>query len=219
MRMGDDDEAGVLADMPRSADSSADAHSQEGAEDDRRLGLRLKARRLERNLSLSQLSAKCGISIGMLSQIERGLSTPSLRTLRMVANALTVPMSWFFTAPEEASPTASPYIVRRADRRLLRLTPTGVIKELLSHASPSIFEMYELLLQPGGSSGAEFFSHEGEKAGLVLSGKLRLIINGDPHVLSAGDSFQFPSILSHHFNNPEADVARVLWIIAPPYAR
>lgn len=214
-----DDGAKAVENAPLVARSGASSVDRDNAEDDRRLGMRLKARRLEQKLSLNQLSARSGISIGMLSQIERGLSTPSLRTLRVLATALTVPMSWFFTAPEQVSKTTSPYIVRRADRKLLRLTPTGVMKELLSHASPSMLEMYELLLRPGGSSGAEFFSHEGEKAGLVMSGQLRLFIEGEPHILEAGDSFQFPSLLSHQFDNPGSDPARILWIIAPPFAR
>lgn len=187
--------------------------------EDHRLGMRLKARRLERKLSLQQLAALSGLSIGMLSQIERGLSSPSLRSLRLLSVALSIPMSWFFTAPEQAGKAASPYIVRRTDRRLLRLTPTGVMKELLSPTSANLLEMYELLLQPGGSSGTDFYSHQGEKAGVVVSGTLRLWLEEEPHLLEEGDSFQFPSTVPHQFDNPGRDPSRVLWIIAPPMPR
>lgn len=188
-------------------------------DDDLRLGMRVRARRLERNLSLHQLAMLSGLSTGMLSQIERGLSSPSLRSLRLIAVALSVPISWFFAAPELPEETPLPYIVRRANRRLLRLTPTGVMKELLSPSSPLLLEMYELLLQPGGSSGPEFYSHLGEKAGLVMSGSMRLWLEEKPHILEEGDSFQFPSTVPHQFDNPGREPSRILWIVAPPMPR
>lgn len=219
MQASDENDGGLAEDaVPDEETGPVTLSEHATADDDRRLGMKLRARRFEQKLSLHQLSAKCGLSVGMLSQIERGLSSPSLRSLRVLSIALTVPMSWFFAAPEQPPKTSSPYIVRRLERRLLRLTPTGVMKELLSHASPSMFEMYELMLQPGGSSGAEFFRHEGEKAGMVLSGKLRLFLDDEPHVLEQGDSFQFPSTLSHQFDNPGSTPARVLWITAPPFS-
>ncbi|TDR89816.1 helix-turn-helix domain-containing protein [Enterovirga rhinocerotis] len=186
--------------------------------DERRLGMRLKARRLECRLSLNRLAELSGLSVGMLSQIERGISSPSLRSLRLLAGALGVPMSWFFAEPEEAERRESRHVVRRAERRLLRLTPTGVMKELLSPSSPDLFEMYELALQPGGRSGADFYSHLGEKAGIVLSGRLRLWLDGEEHLLDEGDSFHFPSKVPHQFDNPGPDVARIVWVMAPPMA-
>lgn len=197
----------------------ARAGAGETIDDELRLGMRVKARRLERALSLNQLAELSGLSVGMLSQIERGLSSPSLRSLRLVAVALGVPISWFFTEPEQAERRESPHVVRRTGRRLLKLTPTGVMKELLSSASPELFEMYELLLQPGGSSGADFYSHLGEKAGLVLSGTLRLWLDGEEHRLEEGDSFHFPSTVPHQFDNPGRAPARILWVMAPPMPR
>jgi transcriptional regulator with XRE-family HTH domain len=186
---------------------------------ERWLGLRLKARRLERKLSLHQLAEISGLSAGMLSQIERGLSSPSLRSLRLLGLALGVPMSWFFAEPEQEDRRESHFVVRRGGRRLLKLTPTGVMKELLSPAHPELFEMYELLLQPGGSSGVDFYSHLGEKAGIILSGTLRLWLDGEAHFLEEGDSFQFPSTVPHQFDNPGKRPSRILWVMAPPMPR
>ena len=192
----------------------------DGREEDRRLGQRLRMLRRERGLSVQTLADAAALSAGMVSQIERGLSTPSLRSLRLLGIALGVPISWFFAAPDHSTPSASPYIVRRGDRRLLRLTQTGVMKELLSPDTDGrLMEMYELTIEAGGSSGADFYNHEGEKAGVVVAGSLRLWLRNDAFTLEAGDSFQFPSAIPHRFDNPGKQLARILWINSPPTPR
>jgi len=80
-------------------------------------------------VSIQALADRCGLSIGMLSQVERGLSTPSIRSLRLLSIALDVPVSRFFAQSGEDVPVGSPYIIRKAARRSLRLTPTGVRKD------------------------------------------------------------------------------------------
>jgi transcriptional regulator with XRE-family HTH domain len=184
--------------------------------DERWLGLRLRALRRERKLSLYQLAELSGLSTGMLSQIERGLSSPSIRSLRLLGVALRVPISWFFALPEHEETAESRYIIRRGNRRLLKLSPTGVMKELLSPDSSEQMEMYELLLQPGGSSGTDFYSHQGEKAGVVVAGTLQLWLDEQAYILGEGDSFQFPSLLPHRFDNPGREPSRVIWMVTPP---
>jgi len=102
--------------------------------------------------------------------------------------------------------------VRKNDRRLLRLTASGVVKEALTPAGTGELELYELTLNPGGSSGTDFLQHTGEKAGYILSGSLRLWLDHEAHMLEAGDSFRFSSIVPHMFDNPTQKVARVIWV-------
>lgn len=195
-------------------DPPDDAGNSAHAEEDRRIGLRIRVLRKERKLSLERLAEESGLSVGMLSQLERGLTTPSVRSLRVLGSALGVPISWFFAAAHAEDPADSGYIVRRGGRGALTLTPSGVYKELLTPERPGLIEIYELLLKPGGTSGPEFYSHKGEKAGLVVSGSLRLWIDEQPHLLNEGDSFRFPSEIAHRFDNPGPDSARVIWVVA-----
>jgi transcriptional regulator with XRE-family HTH domain len=189
----------------------------DGREEDRRLGQRLRMLRRERKLSVQTVAEAATLSVGMISQIERGLSTPSLRSLRLLGVALGVPISWFFADPDHSAPSGSPYVVRRGERRLLRLTQTGVMKELLSpNTEGRLMEMYELTIEAGGSSGVDFYNHEGEKAGVVVAGSLRLWLQDDLFTLQEGDSFQFPSPVPHRFDNPGQHLARILWINSPP---
>jgi transcriptional regulator with XRE-family HTH domain len=204
---------------PAAVQGSARALTEDsdGREEDRRLGQRLRLLRRERKLSVQTLAEAAALSVGMISQIERGLSTPSLRSLRLLGIALGVPISWFFADPDHSTPSGSPYVVRRGDRRLLRLTSTGVMKELLSPDTEGrLMEMYELTIEAGGSSGVDFYNHEGEKAGVVVAGSLRLWLRDDLFTLDEGDSFQFPSPVPHRFDNPGRHLARILWINSPP---
>ncbi|HVX74894.1 MAG TPA: XRE family transcriptional regulator [Bradyrhizobium sp.] len=204
---------------PATARSAASApyKDDDGREEDRRLGQRLRMLRRERKLSVQTLAEAAALSAGMVSQIERGLSTPSLRSLRLLGIALGVPISWFFATPDHPTPSGSPYIVHRDDRRLLRLTSTGVMKELLSPDTDGRrMEMYELTIEAGGSSGVDFYNHEGEKAGVVVAGSLRLWLRDELFTLEEGDSFQFPSLIPHRFENPGKHLTRILWINSPP---
>ena len=92
----------------------------------------------------------------------------------------------------------------------------GVVQELLSPDSASAIEIYEVALEPGGSSGPEAYAHEGEKLGLVIEGELQLLIGNEVHSLECGDSFHFPSTQPHRFANQGAGPARFVWIVAHP---
>ena len=176
------------------------------------IGERLRELRKDRQLSIQELADKVALSIGMISQIERGVSTPSLRSLRLLAEALEVPVSWFFASSKGHA--ASRHIVRRDQRRRLRVPDVGVVQELLSPNSATQIEIYEVTLEPGGSSGADAYAHEGEKFGLIIEGEMQLVIGNDVHSLECGDSFHFPSTQPHRFENPGPNIARFVWVVA-----
>jgi len=177
---------------------------------DQRLGETVRLLRQRAGLSIQDVANRTGLSTGMISQLERARAMPSVRTLRLLSIALDVPISYFFEASDPGE--AQRYIVRKNSRRLLRLTASGVVKEALTPAGKGQLELYELTLNPGGSSGTDFFQHTGEKAGYILSGSLRLWLDNQAHLLEAGDSFRFPSIVPHMFDNPTQQVARVIWV-------
>ena len=154
---------------------------------DQRLGETIRVMRQRAGLSMQEVAKRTGLSTGMISQVERALATPSVRTLRLLSIALDVPISYFLTA-------------------------SGVVKEALTPVEKGELEFYELTLNPGGSSGTDFVQHTGEKAGYVLSGRLRLWLDHEAHVLEAGDSFRFPSTVPHMFDNPSQQVARIIWV-------
>lgn len=198
------------------AESASPIQGVDDPEGDRRLGECVRAVRQRAGLTIQKLARRTQLSAGMISLLERGRATPSVRTLRLLSVALDVPISYFFEARPE--PEGPRYIVRRSARRRLRLTPSGVLKEALAPEGKGLLELYELTLSPGGSSGADFLQHEGEKAGYVLAGRLRLWLDQQPHILDPGDSFRFPSQIPHMFDNPADEPARIIWVTARPGA-
>ncbi|HVY13619.1 MAG TPA: XRE family transcriptional regulator [Rhodopila sp.] len=178
------------------------------------IGQRLRAMRLRRDWTLLELSTRTGISVGMLSQIERGVSSPSIRTLQRLAESFGVPIGWFFTdAPR--SPDGPSWVLRAPYRRTLTLAEKGIVKELLCPGDGKL-ELLLITIQPGGSTGVGTYAHAGEDAGTVLSGVLKLQVGDETALLNPGDSFRFAATLEHRFENPGDVPCVALWAVTPP---
>jgi transcriptional regulator with XRE-family HTH domain len=176
------------------------------------VGRRIRELRRARGISLETVGAQTGLSIGFLSQVERGLSSPSLRVLTAIADALSVSLGALF-GPVRATAGDSTVVVRGAARPELSLWRSGIAKQLLTPASDaSGLNVYLVRLAPRGSTGEEFYVHQGEEAGLVLEGAMSLTVEGETYHLEAGDSFRFNSTTPHRFHNPLDDEAVVVWV-------
>ncbi|HTV71823.1 MAG TPA: XRE family transcriptional regulator [Rhizobiaceae bacterium] len=173
----------------------------------------LRALRKARGLKLAEVALKLGRSIGWVSQVERGLSQPSLADLRSFAELFAVPLSLFFShdVPEEAERGV---IVRAGHRRTLGTSETGLVEELLSPDLGGSFEMLRSEFAPGAALAVEA-QRDTEDAGYVVSGRLDIEIGGVWHSLGAGDSFRF-SGKTYRWRNPGDVAAVVIWVVSPP---
>ena len=174
------------------------------------LGETVRLLRQRAGLSIQDVANKTGLSNGMISQLERARAMPSIARCACSASRSTC-RSPISSSASRCRRRAA-LIVRKNSRRLLRLTASGVVKEALTPEGKGQLELYELTLNPGASSGTDFLQHTGEKAGYILSGSLRLWLDNQAHLLEAGDSFRFPSIVPHMFDNPTQQAARVIWV-------
>src|SRR5579863_10386530 len=141
-----------------------------------RVGAEIRGLRKARNLTLSQLAAASGLSIGYLSMVEREQAMPSIRSLLSIAHALGVTIGWFFEA-DTARPQERGLVVRRARRRRIDYS-AGIVDEMLSPSLHGNLELVLCRLAPGASSGEEPYSHAGEEAGMVVRGRLELWVDG-----------------------------------------
>jgi transcriptional regulator with XRE-family HTH domain len=180
------------------------------------LGQQLRVLRKGRNLSLVELADRTGLSIGNISQIERGVSSPSVRSLKKLGEALNISVGDLFQETDLPPAAEIAYIVRKKTRPLLKLGATGVQKELLTPTTPGALQMLMVTITPGGSSGPDHYTHRGEESGLVLSGALELWIEDECFILKEGDTFRFKSTQPHRFANAGAKTAQVLWVTTPP---
>ncbi len=185
-------------------------------DDDAIVGGQLRALRKAKGLSQQQLADAAGLSIGLVSQIERGVSSASVRTLRALTEALGVTVGWLFHHGAPPPLEEHGIVLRRAHRRTMRLNDGAVLKELLSPNLDGKLEVLIVNVAPGAASGLTPYTHEGEEIGVVLEGQLDLWVEDKLFRLQEGDSFGFASSRPHRFENPGASIARVLWVITPP---
>ncbi len=177
------------------------------------LGQKLRGLRQMRSLSIEQVARLSGLSVGAVSQIERGITAPSVRSLRRLADVLSFTVGDLVSESDPPPINELGRIVRAETRRVLRLFENGVSKELLSPATPGGLEQLLVTLDPGASSGAESYTHKGEECGYVLEGILELTVDNDTFLLSKGDSFRFKSTIPHRFRNGADRETRVIWTI------
>ncbi|WGF87842.1 helix-turn-helix domain-containing protein [Marinivivus vitaminiproducens] len=179
------------------------------------LGQRLRTLRKERGLSLASVASAARLSIGLISQIERGQTSPSFRSLRLLSGALGVPIETFFTQAAPVDPAERGIVVHPRNRRVLNLSKKGIVTEYVDPDTDGTMQMMLLTIEPGGGTGQEFDQHVGEEGGLVLAGQFELLLSGRTLVLNEGDSFRFRSETPHSFRNPGQIPTRVIWFITP----
>lgn len=177
------------------------------------VGLHLRRLRKARGLSLRELADASKLSVGFVSQIERGLSSPSLRTLTRLADSLSVGIGELFSEDGATKDGDRLIVARPADQPTVDLSASGIVKRWITpfERVPRL-DIYILELDAGAASGEQPYVHEGEEAGLVLEGGLELFLDGRRHVLGEGDSFRFESDRPHRFVNAGTRPARVLWV-------
>ncbi|MEM0989476.1 MAG: cupin domain-containing protein [Pseudomonadota bacterium] len=172
----------------------------------------VRAVRKARGLTLQALADQVGRSVGWLSQVERGVTEPTIADLRRLAEALGQPMSLFFGAPE--APVAERgHVVRAGAGRALG-TGDGLAEQLMSPDLGGAFEMVRSVFAPGAEL-AEAAQRPTEEAGYIVSGRLDLSIGDRTFRLNPGDAFRFEGE-PYRWANPGPDPCVAIWVIAPP---
>lgn len=178
------------------------------------MGARVRAIRQMLGLSSAELALQAGLSVGVISQIERGQANPSLRTLERLRLALDVPLMVLLEGPGSAG-TEPAFVRRRHARPRLMVGNMGLGKEILSPPDSDGLRFMVITVPPGAQS-EDVLTGPGQKAGLVLKGQISLMVRDEQVQIAEGDSFQFPSDVKHAFVNNTEQPAEVLWIMVGP---
>ena len=171
------------------------------------LGERIKKLRLAQNLTLKELEAKAGVSATHLSEIERGLSSPTVGAVARVARALgedPALLVYDRSGPRHA-------VVRRANRRTLESGSTR-LHALGSPIEGAEMSLVELELAEGESDFDPVLTG-GEELVLVLAGEVEMRVNDSTHVLAEGDAMHYRALGNRSMHARTS--ARVLWIVLP----
>ncbi len=179
------------------------------------IGARVKALREASGLSLRDLAARSGVSAPMLSQVERGETSPTLTVASRIASGLELRLSQLLRLDEGGSVT----IVRAAQRQHGGNARRGHRFEVLTAGQPGQrAELSRHSLAAGASTGGSDDPpmHEAgsRETALVEQGRLVLVCDGQRHELSDGDCVTFDADLPHHFENPGHEEAAFLAVVS-----
>ena len=176
-------------------------------------GARVRALREGMDLSLRALAERSGVSAPMLSQVERGETSPTLSVAERIATGLELSLSQLLRLDE----TDGVSVVRASERR--RGGRPGPGDEVLTPPVPGQRAEVSLhTLAPGAATGGpdDPPMHEpgSRETAVVEEGAVRLVCAGLSHDLGEGDAVTFDADLPHHFENPGDAVARVFAVVA-----
>jgi len=176
------------------------------------LGARIRARRLARHETLRELAAEAAVTESFLSQVERGVASPSIASVQRIARALDTSIAELFAADEGAGT-----VVRVHDRRKIVYQGLGAVDEFLTRGTDGRLQVIYTTIQPGGGTGDEAYTHDSdEEVVVVLEGSLDLWVGPEHYRLESGDAVTHSSRVPHRNTNPGPGVARVLFCITPP---
>jgi transcriptional regulator with XRE-family HTH domain len=178
-----------------------------------RVGHQIRKRRLAGGLTLSQVAERSGLTIGGLSQIERGLVAPTIPTIQRIATALDTPVFSLFMEAESTEKA----ITRHDRRRILTLVEGNASYQVLSPRARRQFEVTWFTLEPEATTSFESLTHAGEEFCLILCGGLRFELGDYVYELAAGDSAQFDSAIPHRFVNDSGIRAEGIFVSCPPF--
>lgn len=178
------------------------------------IGTKVKQLRMEKNYTLKQLSEESGLSVGFLSQFERGLSSIAIDSLEKIADILGVSLSSFFhnSQVEPGSPVVHHFEL------LPNEISTHIYQYILSKNTMDfdmLPRMFLLLPFANTSDELEMYSHEGEEFIYVLEGIVTMYIERSEYALYPGDSIQVHSRQRHNWRNTTNQTAKILTVNSP----
>ena len=179
---------------------------------------KLKEHRKKNRLTLKQLGEKAGCTQSYISQLEKGLTVPSLSMLGKLADALEVNVIDLFG--DQSNGDEHNWHLTKADRKNIYYPDGKVSTQLLvTRISHKKMEPLISTIKPGGTSDAiEEMAHPPgtEEFAMVMAGEIDFQINGKPIHLSEGDTIAFDGNLPHRWANTGNETAEVLFIFSPP---
>jgi transcriptional regulator with XRE-family HTH domain len=177
------------------------------------VGARVKSLREAMGLSLRDLADRSGVSAPMLSQVERGATSPTLAVAARIAAGLDLSLSQLLRLDEDGHVV----VVRRGEGRKHRHGGHRV-EELTPPLPGQRADVSLHRLGPGAVTGGADDPpiHEpgSRETAVVLAGTAILVVDGERHRLRAGDSVTFDADLRHHFENNGEQPAELLAVVA-----
>jgi len=178
---------------------------------ERIIGTRIKEYRMSQNLSMRELGRRTNLSVSFLSQVERGLVSVSINSLKRIAEALDVSILFFLDDRLDDNP-----VIRAGERK--KVSPPGY-KDYIEVISPSLGQKAEVILghmSPGGSYESLPLKIPTDECIFIVEGSLQIVLEGKEYLLNPGDSISFKGSALSSFCCPSEEPASWVWVITPP---
>lgn len=170
------------------------------------LGQRVRELRLERNLTIRELSELSGVSVNTLGMIENCKTSPSVNTLRQISAALQIAMPKFFEPPKHESNLV---YMPGAQRKKVTPFPSIHLEALCRDLSGNALDANVISIEPGGKSGF-IPPHSGYELVYCLEGSVLYSVDEENFVLEPEDSISFLANVKHKFQNLDQRTSRIL---------
>lgn len=171
---------------------------------------RIRKFRKEKKITLKELSEKTHLSVSFLSQVERGVSSMTITSLRKIVDALGVSMSELIEVDEKKT-----FVNRKDNQRLLNLEKSFIsYTQLSGKFDGRKLESVLLTMEPNYCE-QEDMEHEGEEFYYIMNGTAIFIINGEEYEIEKGEVIHFPSTLTHRTINRENEELVMLCVSTP----
>ncbi len=175
------------------------------------LGEKIRSLRQKQKISIEQLSVMTELSKGLISQIERDITGPSVASLWKISKALNVTMNYFFDEYDDFN-----QVVRKNERNKIMIRKASRVYELLSPDLKKQIEMLWIEIEPNENNNDGLISHEGEECGVVIKGTLRVLSGDKVYDLNEGDSIYLDSTIPHKYLNVGTEQSVSVWSMVPP---
>ncbi|WP_109471870.1 helix-turn-helix domain-containing protein [Ornithinimicrobium cavernae] len=175
------------------------------------IGSRLKRLRTANGMTLRALAERSGLSVTMLSQIERGVTEPSLRSLRTLAGVFGQSVAELFH--DDAVPSVH---VSRPGARSRIVSPQGRVQYERVSSSNGQLEVLRSTLEPGESSSDEPWAHEAVECVYVLTGELTVVVSEVSYTVGQGEAITIDSRHPHRYLNDSPTPVEFLLSVTPP---
>jgi transcriptional regulator with XRE-family HTH domain len=164
------------------------------------LGRRLREQRVRQSLTLKQVENKSGVSATHISQIERGITWPTVHALERIARALEKNTSFFL---EEVELPDVCTLCGDGKSMVINEKPKVVLRTLTHGIPGGQLHFYVLVADPAAKDAARMFihSHEGDECGCVVSGEIEVKVGDKMFKLGQGDSIHFDASRPHGIRN------------------
>ncbi|PCE23248.1 DNA-binding protein [Paraburkholderia acidicola] len=175
------------------------------------LGGKIRALRQRLKRTLDHTATAAGISKPFLSQVERGLATPSIRSLNGIASALGVAAQYFVNTPGEQRP-----VCYGAQLKFFKFAESAnLFAQLTRESASQQLEAVLVRFPPEQEQPTDMLTRASEEFLYVISGEVSLTLGRETFVLQAGDSAHYPSALPREWMNSQRVEALALWVGTP----